>query len=101
MDLPSFKDWIAGAYKGNPSLTIICTYVIFLVGAIVTHQYIKGISKEAETQHTAQTGPATSTTIIQQSTDSDCSNISAGHDANVDCTSSGRDHDKKKAQTKH
>lgn len=102
MSLSTIKDVLAGAYRGSPGMTVFCIYVIFLIGAVFTHQFVKGISKQNEVKQPAPAGPNPVPSIVtQQSTDSDCSNIVAGNDASVDCPSLGKDHDKKKAPPQH
>ena len=46
-------------------------------------------------------GIPTIPTIDQHAKDSDCSNVVAGRDANIDCSSSEKAHDHKQAPNKH
>jgi hypothetical protein len=102
LDPSAIKEWLAEAYRESQVPTILCIYAIFIAFAIITHLSIRYISKQAEIRQPASTGPNPVPSIVtQQSIDSDCSNIVAGNDANVDCPSTGKDNDKKKAPPQH
>jgi hypothetical protein len=92
------KEWLAGAYRENHCLTICCIYVVFTCLAVFTHLYIKGLSKQETTQSPQTTQPI----VIQNpSNDNVCSNIVAGRDASVNCSTSEKKDDKAKNPDKH
>jgi len=96
------KDLLIGAYRGSPGITILCIYVVFAVGAMFTHQYVKGISKQPVPQQPIPAPPTNlPTTTNPQPTDTTCSNISAGRDAHVNCSVTKEDHDQKKTTPQH
>jgi hypothetical protein len=92
--MDAIKDFLGGLYRQSPVMAIVFIYAAYLILALGTHQYVKGLSKQPD--NTPKPVPA----IKQNAQDSACSNIVAGKDANVDCPTDKDNHEKKTQPSK-
>ena len=97
---------IVGRVRNHPIVAgLIAIGLILLATLTFTNTFIEQWSKfTAHFHHSAQKStPSTETRsapISQQATDSDCSNIAAGGNVNVQCPPSEKDRDKTKPLAK-